>query len=59
MADRWITIEIVDNYKKIATWKFPAKETCKRMNDISSIFGLGVKVIDTKKEVDKDLDWLK
>ena len=64
MSNLFLEIEIRDeSYRKMGTWKFPKKDACKRLKDINSIFGLGLKIdeAESPKEVkkDKDLDWLK
>ena len=64
MADLFFEITIKDDtYRKVGTWKFQKKDACKRLKDINTIFGLGLKIIDNKPEEkeddDEDLNWLK
>ena len=67
MGDLFFEIVIKDDtYRKVGTWKFQKKDACKRLKDINSIFGLGIKITDLKEkeetkeeESDKDLNWLR
>ena len=63
MSNLFLEIEIKDeSYRKLGTWKFPKKDACKRLKDINSIFGLGLKITESEsleEKKDKDLDWLK
>ena len=64
MSNLFLEVEIKDeSYRKLGTWKFPKKDACKRLKDINSIFGLGLKITESeqvdKDKKDKDLDWLK
>ena len=59
MNDLFFELIIKDeSFRKIGTWKFQKKDAAKFLKIINDQFGLGVKIVDTKKE-DKDLDWLK
>jgi hypothetical protein len=59
MNDLFFELVIKDeSFRKIGTWKFQKKDAGKFLKIINDQFGLGLKVIDNKKE-DRDLDWLK
>ncbi len=59
MGDLFFETIIKDeSFRKIGTWKFQKRDAGKFLKIINDQYGLGLKIIDKKKE-DSDLDWLK
>ncbi len=60
MGDIFFEIIVKDEtFRKIDTWKFRGKDAKKFFGTMNSKYGLGMKIKETVRDDDRDLDWLK